>query len=333
MGKKINKQFIKEQVKHTSVKHFMYVPFTGLGLHNGFRGNGWLKNRIKIFKQFVIPSLQAQTSKNFTLWVSWRREEKGNKYVKDLVEYLNNIKEFKTVHTYHGVCFYDDKYPPEQAYERLVNAIHRSTADLIDEIGEAKHVLMTIQPSDDVYHKTTVQGVQKILENHMYDAVGFKSGYICNYLTKEVSEYNPDTNPPFYTIKFDRETFLDPRRHIEHTALKKDSGPYKKGTPLPSHEYVGDCLRYAQVTDIKGFVVGTHSVNISTTFTNPYKGSPVDNKVLEWFGISDVPLLKIHIGPFKKLILKLPYKVQRKLRYIFGEWKWYKLSTYPGLLK
>ena len=36
-------------------KHLMYMPFSGLGLYNGFRGNRWLKNRIKICKLRIRP--------------------------------------------------------------------------------------------------------------------------------------------------------------------------------------------------------------------------------------------------------------------------------------
>ena len=79
--------------------HFLMVPFTGLGLYNGFRGNAWLKSRVKIFETFVIPSLLAQTSKNFTVWIAWRQEEKQNKIVQEFQKRLSLIKELKFVHT------------------------------------------------------------------------------------------------------------------------------------------------------------------------------------------------------------------------------------------
>lgn len=322
------------------IKHLFYCPFTGLGLHNGFRGNEWLKNRIQIFKQFVVPSLKAQTCKDFTIWVSWRREEKGNPIVRDFMFYL--AKEFQPwyggsvglVHTFSGVCFYDDKYPDEVARDRLLDSLHNSTGELYEAIGECEYVLMSIQPSDDLYHRTAMEGIQKLFaKNPQFEAVGFPKGYICNYMTKEVAEYNPETNPPFYTIKFPRETFFDPLKHINYTALKEDVGKYKKGTPCPSHEYIGYCLKYAAVGDLRGFLVGTHGVNISTTFSNPYKGEIVNSSVLRNFGIYDVPALKIKVNPFKKLLLKLPFKVQRKLRYITNEWKFFKLSTWLGLIR
>lgn len=336
-------------------KHLMYCPFTGLGLYDGFRGNTWLRNRIKIFKQFVIPSLKAQTCQDFILWISWRREERNNPIVKQFIKdldyefnrifykmrdepdsFVDNLATIRKsiVHTFSGVCFYDDKYPDEVARDRLITSIHGSMGELLNAIGECEYILMTIQPSDDLYHRTAVESIQKVFElKPEFQAVGFSKGYICNYMTKEVADYNPETNPPFYTIKFPREIFIDPLRHANFTALKKDVGKYKAGTPCPSHEYVGDCLKYAVIGDLRGFLVGTHGTNISTTFSNPYKGPVVETYNLRNFGIYDAPVLEIKVNFFKKLLLKLPYRVQRKLRYIGNEWKVFKLSTWLGLIK
>ncbi len=299
----------------------MYVPFTGLGLYGGFRGQRWLKNRIQIFKQFVVPSLMAQTSQNFTIWISWRREDRNNPLVMALRPYLGEIFGYKrVVFTYAGVCFYDDKYEDKEARERLINSIHYSMPQLLDVIGGAEYIYMTIQPSDDLYHKTAVEGVQKVFAIHpTSQACGFKEGYICNYNNKEVSEYNPNTNPPFYTIKFPYTAFTEPYQHLQYTSLKHDVGKYKAGTPLPSHEYVGDCLQYAVVADLRGFMVGTHGENISTTYVHPFKGKLVNPATLKEFGIENTPVSKIKFSLRKKILRKFPHKVQRKLRYIFGE--------------
>ncbi len=308
-------------MEQQKIKHLIYCPFTGLGLHNGFRGNRWLKNRIAIFKQFVIPSLKHQTSQNFILWISWRREEKHNKIVQEFVRDLKiEFGPNKVLHTYAGICFYDDKYSDEIAQNRLIIALHDSLSDLLNVIGECDYILMTIQPSDDLYHYQAVEGIQKFFENHPeFQAVGFKKGYICNYNTMEVAEYNPDTNPPFYTVKFPRNVFIDPLSHANYTALKTDSGKYKKGTPCPSHEYIPQCLKYAIIGDLRGFLVGTHGVNISTTYNIPYKGVPVEKEILRDFGIFDGLPLQIKVSFLKKLLLRLPFKVQRKLRYWLSE--------------
>ncbi len=316
--------------------HLFYVPFTGLGLYNGYRGDTWLKNRIAIFKQFVVPSLRAQTDEDFVIWISWRREEKYNPIVQEFKRYMEEsfVDETKVVFTYAGVCFYDDKYPDVIAQDRLISALHGSMPALFDYVGESDYVLMTIQPSDDLYTTRAVEGIKKIFEAHPdVSGMGFKYGYICNYNTKEVSEYNPETNPPFYTFKFPKADFTDPLRHAQFTALKRDSGQYKAGTPCPSHEYVPECVKFAVVDDVRGFMVGTHGNNISTTFTNPYKGEAVGSSVFEDFGIHKVEPLKQNIDMFQKIYILLPYRAQRKIRYILHEWKLLKISTWPGLIK
>ena len=208
--------------KQNRITHFLYVPFTGLGLYSGWRGSRWLKNRIKIFKQFVVPSLLAQTSKNFTLWISWRHEERTNPLVKELKEYLDTIQEFKTVFTYSGVCFWDDKYPAEVAQARLASAVHGSLADLFEPIGVVDYVLMTIQPSDDCYHRRMVEQIQISFDMMpSVQALGFSKGYVMDYRTQEIREWNPTTIPPFFTIKFPTPIFIEPWKHLNYT------GPYK----------------------------------------------------------------------------------------------------------
>lgn len=297
----------------TTIKHLLYMPLLGLGLYNGYRGERFLRNRIKIIKQFVVPSLLTQTNKDFILWISVRREDKGNKQIKELKEYFDTIKDFKTVITYSGCCFYDDKYPDDVARERLINALQGAMADLINTIGQCDYVLMTIQPSDDLYHPNAIETLQTAFKEGDFEAVGFKKGYIANYQTLAMREYNPTTNPPFYTIKFPRKIFIEPLDHCNYTAIKKDIGKYKAGTPIPSHEYVGDALNYLQI-DARGFTVGCHGDNISTQFNNPFAGDEVSPLKAE-------PLI-IPFSLGRLVFEKLPYSWKRKLRWWAGEKKW-----------
>ena len=282
--------------------HLLYCPFTGLGIFSGFRGNAWLRERIKIFKQFVVPSLHAQTSQNFTLWVSWRKEEKSNYLVKELYTYLCNEFPNRVVFTYAGVCFWDDKYPDEIAHQRLSLSLHQSMTELFPFVGNEEEVIMTIQPSDDCYYSGMVEEVQKILKDTQ--ACGYTKGYITNYGTKEVREYNPETNPPFFSIKFNKDVFVDPHKHIKYT------GPYK------SHEYVPDFLEYKRI-DKRGFLVGTHGHNISTHFNIPYAGDKTEIQGFPSFELAKPA--KIRYTLRKRLMRHLPHRVQRKLRYWFGE--------------
>lgn len=291
-----------EQKQMNKTKHFLYCPFTGLGLYSGMRGQRWLKNRIQIFNQFTVPSLLKQTNQNFTIWVSWRPQERNNKQVKALHILLTSLfGRERVVFTYHGVCFWDDKYSDTEAHERLITSLHHSLAELINHIGDVSDVLMTIQPSDDCYYSGMVDEVQRVLSKSKVQSLSYVKGYIANYQTLETREYNPETHPPFYTIKFPKDIFIDPLKHMLYT------GPYH------SHEYAVDTLNDRE-SDVRGFLVGCHGENISTHYNHPYRGDIVTTDILE-----GVQPLKIRYSIRKQLMKKLPHRVQRKLRYIFGE--------------
>jgi len=280
------------------------VPFTGLGLYGGFRGNRWLRNRIEVFKKFVVASLVAQTDKDFILWICWRKEEETNKYVIQLKEWLERNTSLRVVFTYTGIMFWDDKHTDEVARERLFFSLKGAMPTLVN-ILEEGDVYWLLQPSDDCYSANTIASVRKAFEGPEIQAVTYDNGYICNYNTLEVKEYNPTTNPPFFAIKFNKQVFLDPGKHLNYT------GPYK------SHEYIGEKLRLGHFQG-RGFLVGCHGENVSTHFNNPFGGEAVKLNLAN-FGLQDVKPVKLPISVRKWLMRKLPYGWQRKLRYWFGE--------------
>lgn len=245
--------------------HFLYVPFTGLGLRGGYRGDTWLKNRIEIFKRFTLQSILNQKNKNFVLWISWRSEDRINPQVTDLLTYLNGLG-VPFVFTYWGVCFWDDKHENDDLLGRLTK-----TLPVLETFVRGDHVLMTIYPSDDMYLDDMVDTMQAWPSDNI-DVMGYTEGYIMQYSTKKIAEYNPETKPPFFTIRFPKDVFLDPEKHYKFT------GPYK------SHEMVGDDMRYMALPG-RGFVVGTHGENISTVFNHPYKGKTLSPSSKEYYDI------------------------------------------------
>lgn len=294
------------------VTHILYTPFTGLGLYNGYRGRRWLKNRIEIFKKFVVPSLLAQKNRNFINWISWRYEDRNNPLVIELQKWLHENTNLIIVFTYSGVCFWDDKYDDEIARGRLIDALHGSMGVLLNFIGECDEVLMTIQPSDDCYSKHVTKGLRRVFEEiPALQAAGFKKGYVMNYQTKEIAEWNPTTTPPFFTIKFTRDVFIDPLKHVEYT------GPYK------SHEYIAQKLKFGIIDENREFLVGTHGENISTVFNHPFTGVRFTElereRILSEFGLDSVEPLKIKTSIRKAIMRKLPHGWQKKLRYWVGE--------------
>lgn len=304
----------------------VWTPFTGLGAYGGFRGNRWLRNRIKIFKQFVIPSLQNQTDQDFTHWIAWRPEERNNPHVRALGEYLDSIN-YRFVFTFGGLCMWDDKFDEDAALRKLTMALHLTLQELADVFPETpgieEEVQVLLNPSDDLYAKDVIAETKnKFKSNPALQAYGYSKGWISNYHTREILEYNPKTNPPFFTARFPRKIFFDLYKHLDYISMKRDEGKYKAGTPYASHEYIPNAFNM-EVSDERKFLVGTHGENISTHFNHPYGGAKVigteRSRLLDMFGIYCVGNLKIPFSFRKWVIRKMPYKWQRKFRYIFGE--------------
>jgi hypothetical protein len=256
------------------ISHFLQVPFTGLGLYNGFRGDKWLIDRLNIFKSFVLPSIQNQTNQNFVLWICWRPEEKDNPIVQDFIASLSNVRDLNILHTFGGIMFWDDKFPDAEAEAKLRGNLEATLPELKPWVEGSDYVLVTLQPSDDMYLEDMVSRHQEFFEKDEYDhqALGYTLGYIENYATKEIAEYScepwksdetstyhTDTNPPFYTIKFPTDVFLDPAKHYDFI------GPYH------SHELVKNYLKMYMLNGTRGFVVGTHGANISTVWHHRYR--------------------------------------------------------------
>lgn len=294
-------------MEQQKIAHLVAVPFTGLGAYHGFRGNAWLRNRIAIFKQFVIPALLNQTDQDFILWVAWRREERTSFLVVELEQWLIDNVPWKIVFTYSGVFFWDDKYPDGVAHDRLANCLRGAMPSLINAIGPANTILLTLQPSDDCYAQNVIYNAKQFFKkNPTVDVYGHSRGYVCNYKTLDLAYWNPETTPPFYTIKYTRENFTDEQKHMQFT------GPYK------SHEYLKDHMRCHYSAEYRAFLVGTHEDNISTVFDHPY-ARPINfykkQNVLRGFSINHDERLIIPFSLRRKIFSSLSYEIKRKLRY------------------
>lgn len=100
---------------------------------------------------------------------------------------------------------------------------------------------------------------------------------------------------------------------------------YKKGTPCPSHEYYPNVFgdKYGVINE-RGFLVGCHGENVSTHFNNPFGGEIVAPEALREFGLYEAEPIKMRFSIRKRLLRMFPHRVQRKIRYWFGELVWQK---------
>jgi hypothetical protein len=232
--------------------HFIYTPFLGRGKID--KGEKWLKERIEIFKEHTLKSLLNQTNKNFTHWISWRPKDKTNKQVEGLKEYLRSIN-YNFVFTYGGLAIWDDRKKREKT--DLPKRLKTTLLYLTPLVRGSKYIYQTILDSDDVYEEHTVEEIQR--QPYREGAFGYKNGFVINYSTGEMAEWNPLTCPPFYTIMFPEEVFLSPIKHLDYT------GWYE------SHEYVPDKLEFKYLPS-RRYGVGTHGNNLGTTWNHRFRG-------------------------------------------------------------
>lgn len=241
------------------------IPFTGLGLFNGYRGDEWFKRRIELFNKYTLQSLLKQTNQDFIVWLQFRPEEKDNPLIKEIQTIPG-----RTVMTFGGICIWDDR--KENEAEGLLNRLKASLPDLKEVVGTQDVRLINVA-SDDMYSDEVVQSVSEA-QFAPKTALTHQLGYI--YSTDDrLAEWNPTTNPPFYTLMYGNEDFLDPVKHYE----------FLKG--FRSHEDIVTAFNPVRMPD-RRYMVLVHNANISTAWTHPFKGQEIyseseKNKILTKF--------------------------------------------------
>jgi hypothetical protein len=228
--------------------HLVLTPFTGLGKPR-FRGDNWYKNRIKIFKENTLKSLQNQTNQFFVHWLTFREEEASNDLTKELFKDICT-QEWRAQFTFGGIPFWDDKYRFDNLYHRLKETLPQ----LKETVGDALYVYETILASDDMYHKDVIESIQQQPFSYKRALVHW-NGYIRNIETDQLAEWKPPVRhlPPFYTIMYPADVFLDPKKHFE----------YLKG--YKSHEDIEKLFDCVRLPDNR-YMVNVHGNNISTSW-------------------------------------------------------------------
>lgn len=270
--------------------HIIMTPFSGVGLHGGFRGEKWFKHRIDIFKKYTLQSLAHQTNKEFIHWISFRSEEREHPLVKELAKYLKTIKGYNFIFTFNGLMYWDDKFNNynfkvrirnllmmlwdcyiyrefknpikllkntwEDKNKTLLSRITVSLDELRSSIGmDYEWVYLTRIDSDDMFNINVVNLIQSQTPEEN-KALVFDKGYIYNHITGQLGEWNPPTNPPFHTIIFPASTFFNPEKYLEY---------YKD---FKSHEDITRVFN-CMTLDMYKYCVSFHGKHISTAWESP----------------------------------------------------------------
>lgn len=294
------------------ILHLMMVPFTGLGLCGGYRGDKWFAYRIEIFKKYSLKALLNQTEKNFVLWLCFREQERNNPLTKELFDYLNKTG-LKFIFTFGGIPIWDDKYKNDNLLERLKIILPQ----LKDVYNGERYIYETCQPSDDLYYFKEVEEIQ-VQEYKKRGILTHGKGYVFNNKTQRLAEWNPTTiNPPFYTIMYPAGVFFDPKLHFDYMRNSK------------SHEDVIWIFNQIKMPNYR-YCVLIHGNQISTTWYHPYRegkftweqgkhimkeyfGIDIDKPSAIKYGFAEIKMA-IRYWFFRLLIKGRVYKILKRIK-------------------
>jgi len=244
-----------ETKKDKEFSHYIMIPFTGLGLMNGFRGQDWFDYRAQIFKDYTLKSFANQTCKDFTLWISFRPEEKDNPTTKKIEQYIKDAG-VKYVFTFDGLMFYDDRAPEKNA--TWEQRLEKSLKVIGGQDSSDKYVYLTIFGSDDMFREDAVELIQK-QEPEVRKALYNRKGYVYDVVNKRLADwYNPYCIGN-YTLIYPHYAFYNAKQHI----LYQDK--------LTTHEEVPKLFDAVELGEDL-YCCCVHGKNISTLWQHDFKG-------------------------------------------------------------
>ena len=157
----------------------------------------------------------------------------------------------------------------------LRNRLSNTLGEIKETFKEKKYdwVYVSRIDSDDMFSKDFVAEVQSY--RPFPGALTCRNGYVYNSLTGQLADWRPKTNPPFHTIIFPKEEFLEADRYIQYFKSFK------------SHEDIPKVFHCQNLKD-GNYCVLVHNQHISTLWNHPWLGGEIkENKqeILSKFGI------------------------------------------------
>ncbi len=254
--------------------HLVYIPFSGLGRFNGYRGDDWFKERIKLFENYTVKSLQNQSEKDFTVWISFREEEQLNPLTEEVTRIMRESG-LKYIMTFHGIAMWDDRGIEHN--DDLVERLDKTIGAIKPLFIGKDYAYITNFSSDDMLEKDAV----KLIQNEEYEerkALYFMNGFVYNEQTGQLAEWNRDSSGSQYTVMYPKEVLMDAKKWFAYEMAC-----------LKSHEYIPQCYNAKCLEDWK-FMCMVHGYNISTGWDNSFRGKEFfyeeeKQSILKNFGI------------------------------------------------
>ncbi|WP_100400356.1 glycosyltransferase family A protein [Bacillus sp. FJAT-44742] len=204
----------------------------------------WIDYRMEVFQTFTLKSLKNQTNQDFITFVQY--DQRSEELVQDALNQYEELPE-------------NIKFVKKSAFNTLVNK----------EVEGHDYFYLVRIDSDDMYHKDHIEYLhQHDPTNSDTVVITNKVGYIYDAPQDRLATIDLPS-PPFYTIIYDANEYLEGKR-----------------IKLKGHLSVQE-LPHEEITD-RRYLVIIHQSNTSTSFENAYDKQEIEDtvekeEILEWF--------------------------------------------------
>ena len=157
----------------------------------------WWKYRLSLYKHFTLNSIVEQTNKNFCLLMTIDDRFRNTHY-EDIVRILDDS----------GLKYF--------IIDRTKKDDLRKTLESVTK--DYDYIYTTRIDTDDVFRNDVVEEIQK----HDYEykkALFYQKGYCYDIVNKKLQHYYSQF-PPFATLMFPKEIFLDDVKRNEYIGVK-----------------------------------------------------------------------------------------------------------------
>ena len=283
-------------------KHLILCPFNCVGLGLAAMDPDWWPKRVQIFRQTCLASLANQTNKDFTVWLAFA--EDTNRAQARALELLVEAEGLRVRSTFCGLPYHDDKFDGGLR-NRVMNAarvvrtcwrrksargglkaLRRMFADvngtlpgrverMLCVVEGAEKVLLTRLDSDDCLRE---DAVAKIQSTDFDEALMMGNGYLYGVPSGKLAKLEPETCPPFFTLRMDGETFSNP---LKFRAFWGDYRSHEDAPRVWGPHYLENGF----------YCVTTHDpkLHISGQWQHPFRGRDIigaeREEILKRFGL------------------------------------------------
>jgi len=217
----------------------------------------WWEYRLDIFKNYTLNSLANQTNKNFWFMLNLR-----DKFPKELMSKLDTI-----------LCNFSNSsgIPHFYTYPDDIDDLPKRARM---HLPESEYIFLTRIDSDDLYHQDAIAEIQTHEYRHR-GALVFQKGYCYDVENKRLQHYQMPS-PPFCTILFPREVFIDVNKAREYMNIQ-------------GHDQVFGQMNSIALSENKFIVLIHGKNNRSQYFKNQFGRIEISelehSKILKQFGL------------------------------------------------